>query len=320
MRRTSDTPRCAEDHKGVLASASQLALTGSCPYHLEKITRHQMNASHLAIQVRDAAETFASLIAQRQLAEVDEVRQAALRCKPLIEVLWQSTIHSLKPYLICGSPASIMRLVGLSRLEKPFNRILKWCADERGDHGFGREFLKQLCAALQFDEMSRCLETDEVIDVWGEEKIDSSGNMPDLVVRTRNPDGAALMLENKVGSPESGDQYGPYRDWFEHFAGPRKRFCVLSARNRLVSDGWKCVTHEELAQVFRAVARTSGVPIWSRIVAIQCAAAFEDRETDRIADLIRATNRNDRIGILDWRTVLAFQPSANPSQPWKLSL
>jgi len=278
----------------------------------------------LAIDVRETAKRCADLIAKRQRAEVEELRRTAIRCERLIPELWKSTLERLEPYLVCGSPTSILRLVGRSHLEKPFNRIMKWCACERGEHGFGREFLKQLCAHLRFDEMTKYLDADEEIEVRGEEKVDSSGNMPDLLVWTRNERGAALMLENKVGSGESGDdQYASYLRWFPGFAGHRKRLTVLSARYNLESpplDWDRFMNHEELAQVFHDLAKVPGIPIWGRIVGIQCAMALHNTEMDSIADLVRATRHQGRISILDWKTVLAFQPSAKPANPWEPEL
>jgi hypothetical protein len=277
-----------------------------------------MNASQIAIEVRSVARRCAGLIAERQRAEAEEVRETALRCKPLLEELWKSTTQRLELYLACGSPISILRLVGESHLEKPFNRILKWCATERAEHGFGREFLKKLCAHLHFDEMTKDLEACEKIEIRGEEILDSSGNMPDLVVWTPK---AVLMLENKLRSGASGNQYDRYIKWFRDFANSRKKkgLAVLSAPD---DREWPCewdkfMRHRELAQVFRDVAKAPEVPVWGRIVAIQCAVTLENAETDLIAELIHATKHKGRVGIRDWRTALAAQPPAQPAKPWE---
>jgi hypothetical protein len=275
-----------------------------------------MNELQLSIEVREVAKRFAASITECRRSEAEEVRQTALRMQPMIARLWQSTMQRLDPYLTCGSPCSIMNLAGLGELEKPFNRLLLWCADERGPHGFGREFLLRLSAHLHFDRLSEDLAGGKRVDLWGEEAPDSSGNMPDLVVLTPN---AALLFENKVNAGGSGDQYANYEHWFPSFAGDRERRAVLSAPSeRETPPGWdQFLAHEELAAVFSEIAGHSSVPTWGRIIAIQCATALDEPARDSIADLVYATRHAGRAGLRDWQTVLAFRPSSKTAKPWE---
>lgn len=294
-----------------------------------------MNESQVAVEVRVSAGRLARVIEQRQQIATEELRQTISRLEPLIDQLRKDTIQGLQKYLACGSPSSMLQIIGFNHLEKPFNRILKWLADERAEHGIGREFLLRLCAHpdINFEAMENDLndcdllsEESKRIEIYGEgDSIDLSGNQPDLIILTPN---AGLMFENKVNAAESGsDQYAKYLQWFPPAAKRQKRnnslttLCVLSARDpREVPPGWdRFISHKHLAEVLHEVAKAPGIPIWGRIAAIQCAVTLESSAKDEIAELIRVTRNRRRISISDWEKILSFSHSATRHTPWEIS-
>jgi hypothetical protein len=227
--------------------------------------------------------------------------------------------EKVKLYDLIGTPPPILRIMGENHLEKPFNRILKWCSDVNAEHKLGREFLRQLSSRVGFSQLMDDLTNAEIEpSVYGEEAVDLSGNEPDLIVLTPN---AALLLENKVGSPESGDQYKPYREWFPSFAKKRKIQLVLSARDeRPVPDGWDCaIRHEDIAEIFRSLSLLDGVPLWSRILAVQCAVSFSNTlPDDRIASArkLLAETGTGRIKPDRLRKFRGLTSIPLPSTPW----
>jgi hypothetical protein len=211
----------------------------------------------------------------------------------------------------------MLRIIGQGQLEKPFNRVLKWCADENGTHGFGREFLKHLADLVDLPQMLADLENGSLIEFSGEQAIDSSRNMPDLAVRTDN---AALLFENKVNAGESGgDQYQRYSRLFKQFASNRKGRLVLSARDdeRSPPDNWTFISHARMAKMFRKLGDLPQVPIWGRIMAIQCAVAFDNEDCS--VNLLRAVKHAStaKATLEDWRVLRDFDLSRLPITPWE---
>lgn len=242
-------------------------------------------------EVTAAAEVFSALIVESRTRKSAVVREvgADLEAK-LDELAWplrKGLQVRVEEYRRLGRPPSLLRIIGQSHLEKPFNRIMKWCADVGAEHGFGREFLRELGALAGLPELAEDLATGEIPTVTGETSIDKAGNMPDLVVCTAR---TALLVENKVRAGESGDQYAPYLLCFHELAGEREARALLCARDlRPVPPGWNSsITHSQLASIFQRLARLDSIPLWGRIAAWQCAAAFADVAPDNaIAEAVQ---------------------------------
>jgi hypothetical protein len=223
-----------------------------------------------------------------------------------------------------GWPTSFVQVAGQRDLEKPFNRLLRWWSSVNADHGAGAHFLVALARKVELVEMVEDLEGGEIPRVYNEESVElETAKEPDLLVTTRR---AALMVENKVWSPESGDQYKPYLALFHRLAGPgRKTRAILTARDRRDRpEGWDgFLFHKELARIFRDVSEAKDIPIWGRISAVLCAVSFED-EYER-AELLkrgRTLVRDLSIGkvrpldLQEMREIISAVPM--PPSPWKV--
>ncbi|MEI7775288.1 MAG: PD-(D/E)XK nuclease family protein [Verrucomicrobiota bacterium] len=284
-----------------------------------------MNQSLLAKEVAQIANRFDSVIYERKRAQSKIVRDVGDAIEARIDELSRPLREKLKAtvnlYDISGTTPSILRIMGQSHLEKPFNRMLKWCANVHAEHGFGRLFLSRLASLVRLSVMKRDLDQEHCeVKVYGEEALDPSRNMPDLVVLTPN---AALLLENKVGSGESGNQYQPYLTWFPGFAKPRKAFLVLASREPSAKpSGWHgAITHPDLAGIFHEIAALPQpqVTVWGRIVAAQCAVAFGNTSPAaaiaEARELLAQTSR-PRITPEQFHQLSALQNIPPPTEPW----
>jgi hypothetical protein len=225
-----------------------------------------------------------------------------------------------------GCPPSFIRLAGQSHLEKPFNRLLAWMVNPEGNHGWGFGFLRLLAEKVGLPEMVADI-ADECrggLDIRAETSLDGddSRRMPDLAIRTEH---AALLLENKVWAPQSGDdQYVSYLALFRTWAGGRERRAVLCAREaRDVPDDWThFLPHRELANLLTCLADENlDLPIWSRICAALCAETLRDRDlvnTLRSAQELRRSRPGDHpASFLDQISALRkLLPLPRPITPW----
>ncbi len=176
-----------------------------------------------------------------------------------------------------GCPPSFVQVAGQSHLEKPLNRLLAWMVDPKGDHGWGLHFLLLLAQLVGLPELVADLENGSSVRIIAEQSFedDDSGKEPDLIIGTAH---AALMLENKLWAPESGDQYGPYLTSFKSWAKGRRSKAVLCAPNdRAVPAGWdRSLLHQDLANLLMRIADgETRAPVWGRISAAMCAVAFQ---------------------------------------------
>ena len=81
---------------------------------------------------------------------------------------------------------------------------------------------------------------------------------------------AAVLIENKVNSPESGSgQYADYLEVLSKWAGSREsRAYLLAPDTRDKPSGWTAsLQHCQIAGVFRRLAEeTPGLPFWDRVL------------------------------------------------------
>jgi hypothetical protein len=163
------------------------------------------------------------------------------------------------------------------------NRLLAWWADPEAEHKMGTEFLKRLALLVNLPAMVDDLDRGNKPEITSEEGVDDdqSGKQPDLTVWTVN---AALLLENKLWSPESGDQYAPYLQVLRRLAGKsRQRRAILCAPDqRAVPRGWDCsIQHDDLVQIFDELSHLEGAPLWRRISAAIRARSFSTLDVDK---------------------------------------
>lgn len=223
-----------------------------------------------------------------------------------------------------GLPPSFVQVAGQSHLEKPLNRLLAWMTDPEGDHGWGRQFLLLLARFVELHEMVSDLEMGLDVKIIAEQAIedDDSGKEPDLIIGTPH---AALMLENKLWAPESGDQYGPYLTAFRAWAKGRRSKTVLCAPNeRAVPAGWdRSILHQDLGHLLMRIADgETRAPVWGRISAAMCAVTFQRQSHHQtIIDARQALEsaRQSTPSLEQVARLRGILPLPRPITPWKES-
>jgi len=286
-------------------------------------------------QIEEAARLIVGLQRERTAACVSAIESVGAEILSHLETWGDRLRGQLKEQLAAlevGCPPSFIRVAGQSHLERPFNRLLGWMVDPAGDHGWGDGFLKLLAHEIGLPEMAEDLDAGDTPLIRVEQTLDGddSGKEPDLAVRTLN---AALLVENKVWAPESGDQYGPYLEGFRKWAqedraeavAARKTRTFLAARDRrLVPKRWDgFFAHSDLAGLlYRIGEGETGAPAWARICAVVCGISFEDRQDHaklrEARELLRETA--DRPVTMDQVTQLrSLVPLPRPLTPWSES-
>lgn len=277
-------------------------------------------------QIEEAARLIESLQRERTVACVSAIEDTCTEIRQHLGE-WRDRLgEQLREQLDAlevGCPPSFIRVAGQSHLEKPFNRLLAWMVDPHGDHGWGNAFLKLLAERVELPEMVEDLVAGELPGIRAEQTLegDDSGKEPDLVIWTRR---AALLLENKVWAPESGDQYGPYLASFHTLAGSRNTSAYLSAREpRDTPPDWDgFILHSELAKLLFRVGEGEGesrTPVWARICAVMCAVALEDRRdaaTLREARLLLRDTAEKPVSVDQISRLRKILPLPLPCTPW----
>jgi len=208
-------------------------------------------------------------------------------------------------------------------MEKPLNRLLGWWCNEDAEHGMARRFLTQLADKIRFDRLRDDLNSRALISVYCESKLpnSSTGNQPDLVIVTSN---TALLVENKVYSPESGPtQYKDYKDeLLRTYSEQKECRAILCARdaNRLLPPGYSVIlSHKELAEIFVELGTDARYPIWGRIAAVLCARAFQGEPTAPSLQRARALLAIDRPSVRDSLEILGLTDQLERTpvfKPW----
>lgn len=186
-----------------------------------------------------------------------------------------------------GWPPCFVALAGMGHLEKPLKRLLGFWVDAAAGHGLARPFLLRLARRAGAHRLAEDLVRGAAYEVHAEAAVDESSKMPDLLVKTA---GGALLLENKLGSGESGDQYGPYLHLLRSWAAgvPEHRALLCTRRPKPIPDGWDgVVLHQEMAHLFRSLVVEPGATVWAKISALSTAEAFEEEEVGALRKLLR---------------------------------
>lgn len=255
-----------------------------------------------ALAIRTTAGRIGGALAGRDAARLAAVRKAttrltahALAWEAEVTAALQAEVDQRKAV---GCPPSFVSVAGLGHLERPLNRLFAWWATPDAGHGLSRAFLIRLARRAGASALAADVESGEKVEVRAETAVDDSGKMPDLLVKTAH---GALLLENKHGAGETGDQYTSYLRLFAGWARDvpeaerRAVLCFRRQRDPSVHEGWHdVVLHREIAVLFRDLASEPSATIWGKISALTTAEAFEDREVGALlADARRVLARRD---------------------------
>jgi hypothetical protein len=214
------------------------------------------------------------------------IQGAADACRGHFAAQGDRIVEAARRRVVLGQPPSLRKLCGLSRLEVPMNRVLGWCFDPERRGPPARQALSALSNLVGFGTLKADIDAGSGLLVLCETNPDPnySGREPDLMIRSER---AALLLENKVDSPQSDPkQYSDYLDVLKQWAGGREIAAHLMARTRrAVPVGWTgSLSHEDLAGALRPLtSQASG--LWDRV---QIALLVEDLSPDEHPDRIGA--------------------------------
>ena len=243
------------------------------------------------------------ILATAGLVEAALSRRSSGRCADLLEAAAACEVafgrraaeirEEAQARLKLGAPPSMRQLVGISNLEVPMNRMLGWMFDPTSRGAAARKGLTALCALLDFPALATDIQQGRPIVVMTETSPDPeiTSRQPDLIIGSTN---AVVLIENKVGSPESGpDQYSHYLDVLRRWAGSREsRAYLFAPTERSTPLGWeRCVSHRELAEALRPLATDPTMSFWDRVVYALIASDLDPdlrpnraREIERLID------------------------------------
>ncbi|MFT3768825.1 MAG: PD-(D/E)XK nuclease family protein [Minicystis sp.] len=205
------------------------------------------------------------------------------------------TEEILRAYDKVGTAPPLFRVAGRSEAEKPYNRLLGWLLTPSAEHGIALPALLLLARKLEHEALIGDLEDAERsarIEVrcetcWPEDA--GSSKEPDLLVISEH---ALLLIENKLWSPESGDQYGPYRESLDKLATARNiqpqatRAHLLAPTLRDKPDRWhRSIEFAEIAEWLSELAEERGLCAWDAATCWMVAQTFArgDGITARVA-------------------------------------
>ena len=218
--------------------------------------------------VLSAAAAVELALARRSARLCSETLAAAAACEEVFARRASEIRGEAASRLSLGVPPSLRRIVGVSDLEVPMNRMLGWMLNPEARGAAARLGLVVLAGLMDFPLMASDIERGVGVRVLCEESPDLgiTSRQPDLLIGTEN---AAVLIENKVWSPESGpDQYSHYLEVLERWAGERERRAYLLAPTpRATPEGWDgSLTHEQLADSLRPLVQDSRISFWDRVV------------------------------------------------------
>jgi hypothetical protein len=260
----------------------------------ERVTAvHRVAAGIRNTRTRDVARVRSAI---RVVADVARATLVARAAQVAVELE-----AGLQGHDESGTPPPLLTLARRSTDEKPYNAYLGWIFDPAREHAIGKVALARLAQALGFDAVVRELEAPDVdVEVRCESPWPDgarSSKEPDLLVFVpRSGPRALLLIENKLLSGESGDQYGSYRRALDalgnrHGIPVADRRCYLLAPDgRAVPEGWSgSLLHADLARLLEEVSRDERLPNWDRALCFLVAEAFlhERSASARIAEARR---------------------------------
>jgi hypothetical protein len=165
--------------------------------------------------------TYDSLAASGSLP-TEGFQEATLNLAPVLnDQEFQSLIRDTK-----GSAFTVFDVLGTADYEIRHSNVLSWLLDQSGNHGQGSAFLELLWEQFTA-EMTQPKPT------FGDYSVDREGSNEeekiDLLLRSKGSDWL-IVIENKLFSPETGDQLDRYFHYIERRYSdvPRRHYFYLT--------------------------------------------------------------------------------------------
>jgi hypothetical protein len=250
----------------------------------------ELLAGDMSGEVITAALLLEALVAQNSVQQRADLLSAAGGCEAAFQRIAVEIRDQARTRLRIGAPPSLRRLVGISNLEVPMNRVIGWMLDPASRGPAARSGLVALASLLGFAALSDDIEQGSPLEVLVETSPDLgiTNRQPDLMIRSQH---AAILVENKVASPESGtDQYTAYLDALRVWAGQREyRAYLLAPTERSTPPGWDgSLSHQELADALRPLTVEPTLSFWDRVVYGLIVSDLDpDTKSDRQRELER---------------------------------
>ena len=218
-----------------------------------------------ALQVREAANAVGHSRIAAFTRKVKVVRHAAEVCRSAFSSRASEIRTEAEAAVELGAPPLLRRLTGISNLEVPMNRVLGATLHPRSGTA-GRWALRAVAGLLEFQQLIDDLDDGADYEVLVEESPEevASNREPDLMIRSP---GAALLLENKVHSPESGaGQYADYVEILVEWAeGRSTQIHLLAPAVRSEPEGWnRSLSYRQLAQALAPLVKHPSLTSWER--------------------------------------------------------
>jgi len=270
------------------------------------------------ILLEDAAAEIEAILERTAQDRRRELLLAAADCEAIFARRVSEIRDEARARLQIGDPPPLRHLFGRPDREVPMNKVLGWMLDPALRGAPARRGLLKLAVALDYPALRDDIERGMPLTVWPETSpdLEITSRKPDLTIESPN---ATLLIENKVGAPESGpDQYAHYLETLRRLAGAREhRAYLLVPDERNVPPGWSGqLTHRELASALRPLTQDDALPFWDRVVYGLIVSDLDPDETlDRIQQIERLLEggraRSD-VDVATRLTQLLRRPTINP--------
>ncbi|MFO0588770.1 MAG: PD-(D/E)XK nuclease family protein [Polyangiaceae bacterium] len=262
------------------------------------------------MSTRTAAEVVRAVAARarhvsvaRQEMRLASIRKVANIGRETSQLRGAEMLMALEEALLghepIGVPPPLLQLSGFNDMERPYTRLLGWLLDPERDHRAAAPALQLIAEELGFDALLSDLHALErgrgrsgagglsvtVEQAWPEGA--GSTQEPDILIRSTN---ALLVLENKLWSGESGNQFGPYREALsrlavaENILPQNARLHLLAPVLRKAPEGWgRTVSYSEMGRWLLRCAGSS-LPLWDRALAYLVAESLlrDDASAERL--------------------------------------
>lgn len=270
-------------------------------------------------QVAAVAAKIDCILEEQSRRLCDEVAVASAACEVVFARRASDIRNEAVVRLALGAPPSLRQLVGISNLEVPMNRVLSWMLDPTSRGVAARRGLMALGGLLDFRVLTDDVERGLPVAVLSEASpdLEITNRQPDLLIRTEH---AAVLIENKVWSPESGpDQYAHYLEVLTKWAGAREcRAYLLAPTERNTPSGWDgSFSHRQLADALRPLVVELGISFWDRVVYGLIVSDLDpDTRPGRAREIERLVESGDSMSDVDVATKLSQllrHPTVDPT-------
>ena len=270
-------------------------------------------------EVISAAGLVEAALDRRSAKQCADLSEAAAACESVFARRASEFRDEAKSRLALGIPPSLRQLVGISNLEVPMNRVLGWMFDPESRGAAARRGLLALGGLLSFGALVDDIERGSRVIVRCEASpdLEITSRQPDLLIKTEH---AAVLIENKVWSPESGpDQYSHYLEVLTTWAGECEcRAYLLAPTVRDIPPGWAgSFSHRQLSDELRSLVVEPGISFWDRVVYGLIVSDLDpDPRSNRAREIERLVECGDSMSDVDVATKLSQllrHPSVDPT-------